>query len=269
MGLRGQANPKTGKTIGASTAPPGVLYMNCDLPDATRQAHVRHSDGSIMELEMPEEGKGGMLKLMAEVVNAINDPKQAMVATVVIDPIGELYRRILEDLSNRAVRPTLNNYGDAGTHLERFCRSLCRSPINTVLCAHEWGYEKVGDEGMEMGIWTGTRSNSVSVGQKIMGMVNIIGYTGLIVQEDGTKRWAAQLITGRGRQGGDRFAALDAVEDVDIQAWIAKIKAHESRAQHPQSAETRPEENPQPAEPEPEPEQPKPARRTTRSRSKT
>jgi hypothetical protein len=216
--------------------------MNCDLPDATRQAHTRHNDGSIMELEMPEEGKGGMLKLMAEVVNAINDPKQGMVETVVIDPIGELYRRILEDLSNRAVRPTLNQYGDAGTHLERFCRSLCRSPVNVVLCAHEWGYEKAGDEGMVMGIWTGTRSNSISVGQKIMGMVNIIGYTGLIEQEDGSKRWAAQLVTGRGRQGGDRFAALEPIEDVDLQAWIRKIKAHESKAAQPAE---------KPAEPQP------------------
>jgi hypothetical protein len=212
-----------------------VLYLNCDLPDATRQAHIRHPDGSIMELQMPDEGKGGMLPLMAEIINTINDPKNDIIRTVVVDPVGELYRRLLEDLSSRAVRPSLNQYGDAGTHLERFCRSLCRSPVNAVLCAHEWGYEKAGDEGMEMGIWTGTRSNSTSIGQKIMGMVNIIGYTGRIEQEDHSVRWVAQLVTGRGRQGGDRFAALDPIEDVDIEAWIAKIKNHEARASSPSS----------------------------------
>lgn len=220
--------PKTGKSIGAGTSPKGVLYLNADLPTATRQVHLRNSDGSIFEPLMPEEGEQKLMPLLAEITRAVHDPNQDVIKTVVIDPLGELYRRLLEDFSRRAVRPSLPLYGDAAVQTERFVRKMLKAPVNCIIVAHEWGYEEADSEGMVKGIWTGTKSGSISMGNKVMGLVDIIGYTALIRNDAGEKLSVAQLFPGKGRQGGDRFDCLGAIRPLNISEWIEAIKANES-----------------------------------------
>jgi len=208
--------PKTGKTTAACSAPPGVLLLNMDLPNASRFARSRHPDGAVMEVAFE-----GMATLIA-VSNAIaQQGTDRMVETVVIDPIGELHRRLLEEASNRAIRPTLNQYGDVGVHIERFCRYLCEQPVNVVICCHESPVKDETTGALERLPFTGT--SNPALGQKLMAMVDVVGYTGVVEQTDGSHSYVAQLINDRGRRGGDRFDVLGDWRTLDLAQWFALI----------------------------------------------
>src|SRR5579875_435622 len=186
--------PKTGKTTGAASAPGPILYLNLDLPNAARFAHLLHG-GEIREAQF--EG----LQTLNDVVHELHSGNTDY-RTVVVDPVGDLHRALLEEASDRAVRPTLNAYGDTSTYVERFCRSLCQAPVNVVLVCHDY---EVRDEatGEVMRLpWTGT--SNPRLGRALMGMVDIVGYTGVVEDEEGELTYVAQLVPAKGRIGGVR-----------------------------------------------------------------
>jgi hypothetical protein len=209
-----------------------VLLLNFDLPNASRQAHLRHPDGSIMEPEIPSftEGTRSLFGFMMEVVKTITAPvapgAEAIIQTVVVDTVGELYRRLLEEFSNRSVRPSLPTYGEVSVQVERFCRALCMAPnVNTILVCHDLLVQN-GEETVSVP-FTGTKAGSVDMGAKLASMVDIVAYTAIIEQEGGEKQAVAQLIPLKGRNGGDRFDCLGDWRPLDISEWIATIAAHE------------------------------------------
>jgi hypothetical protein len=210
--------PKSGKTVGAASAPGPILYLNADRPNATRFAHRLHGD-QIKEA-MPQ-GFQSLVDVVTEITNNAD-----AYGTVVVDPIGELYRVILEDLSGRAVRPKINEYGDTGVHLERFCRALCELPVNVVFVLHETAQKDEDSGGFERLPYTGTSNPALSA--KLMAMVDVIGYTG-VVQAEGEEapKYVAQLFSGHGRRGGDRFGALGKAREVNITEWLDLIHSGE------------------------------------------
>jgi len=211
--------PKTGKTVAAGSAPSKVLYVNCDLPNATRLAH-KMNPGAITEVEF--EGLQTMIDIVTELKKQKSDTSdETGFKTVVVDPIGELYRRLLDEASNKAVRPTLNQYGDVGVHIERFCRALCQLDVNVIIVAHEIADKDEGNGSMMYLPFCGTGNPKLA--QKLMGMVDVVGYTGLIQQEDGTKRYVAQLTPAGGRRGGDRFDVLGDVRETNLSEWYSLI----------------------------------------------
>lgn len=208
--------PKCGKTTFAASGPGGTLLINADQPNATLYAHGRHRDGSLMEV-----GVGGLSTLI-DVVNAI-ESGQTVVNTVAIDPIGELHRQLLEEASDRMIRPHLDHYGDTTVHIERFCRKMCELPVNFVIVCHETPVRDETSGVIEKLPYTGT--TNPALGQKLMGMVDIVAYLG--VTDDGD--YMAQLINGRGRRGGDRFDVLGAARKPDLSEWLKVIhQAHSS-----------------------------------------
>jgi hypothetical protein len=58
------------------------------------------------------------------------------------------------------------------------------------------------------------------LGQKLMAMVDVIGYCGAVETESGPE-YRAQLLTGKGRRGGDRFDALGSWRTLDLTEWFA------------------------------------------------
>jgi hypothetical protein len=203
--------PKTGKTVGAATAPGPILYLNADRPNATRFAHA-HSGQEIREVKA--EG----LQTLIDVVGELMEKGDAY-NSVVVDPVGELYRVIIEGISGRAVRPKIQEYGDTGVHLERFCRALCELPFNVVFVLHETAVKDEDTGGFERLPYTGT--NNPALAAKLMSMVDIIGYTGVVAGNDGEPpKYLAQLVNGGGRKGGDRFGALGAAREINISEWV-------------------------------------------------
>ncbi|CAB4197797.1 phage_P_loop, phage nucleotide-binding protein [uncultured Caudovirales phage] len=203
--------PKTGKTIAAASSPKQVLYVNCDLPNATRLAH-KMNDG-ITEVQF--EGLQTLIDVVVELKNSDT------YKTVVVDPIGELYRRLLDEASNNAIRPTLPQRGDVAVHIERFCRAICELDVNAIIVAHE-----IADKDESLGSmvylpFCGTSNPKLA--QKLMGMVDVVGYTGVVENEDGTKQFVAQLHPAGGRRGGDRFDVLGDVRTTDLSEWYSLI----------------------------------------------
>jgi adenosyl cobinamide kinase/adenosyl cobinamide phosphate guanylyltransferase len=205
--------PKTGKSAGAASAPGHILYLNADLPNALRFARSRDTEQRIYEVEF--EG----LQTLIDIAHALK--QKPTWDTVVVDPLGELYRRLLEDLSNRSMRPSLPTYGDVGTHMERFCRMLCEAPVNAVFVAHEIPVKDEATDSVERLPSTGTKNPAL--GQKVMGMVDIVGST-VMFEKDGENVYAAQLINARGARGGDRFDVLGNWRALNLTEWFEIAK---------------------------------------------
>jgi hypothetical protein len=229
--------PKTGKTIAAASSPGPVLLLNADTGNATRQAHLR-TGGSLFEVAQPDyqEGELQWLRLIAEVSREVAK-EDCEFETVIVDPISDLYRQMLEEGSRRAMRPSLPQYGDVGTHIERFCRYLCKRPnINVVIVCHDLTVKDEGSGDMIAIPFTGTQAGSAVLGKKLQAMVDVVGYTGTVENEEGETHYVAQLIPAKGRVGGDRFACLGKVRDMNLTEWIEAIKAKEqAESQTPNS----------------------------------
>lgn len=222
--------PKTGKTAGATSAPGPVLLLNCDLPNASWFAHQQRDD----LYEVGYEGFQQTLMAIGTAVAAGDATFGGLVPkpvdTLVLDPIGELYRRMLEEFSNRAVSPTLPTYQAVQTHLERFCRAMCETTlVNFVMTAHENPVQDEASGEVQMLLWAGTKSNSLSMSQKLMGMVDVVGYSATVEKEGGGFEYVAQLVNGKGRRGGDRFDGLlqagEIARPMNLTEWFAPSTA--------------------------------------------
>ncbi len=211
--------PKTGKTLGACSAPGPVALLNADLPNASWLAHQRYGE-KVMEINLQ-----GVVTLTDTVLSLRHQIESGVpiVASVVVDPVADLHRTLLEEESKRAIRPSRDTYGNVAVYIERFCRELCRLPVTTVIVCHETVQRDEATGSFERLPFTGT--NNPTLGAKLMAMVDIIGYTGVTEDEGGTRIDAAQLIYQDGRRGGDRFTVLGAWQPLNIEAWIAKVQA--------------------------------------------
>jgi hypothetical protein len=202
--------PKTGKTLAAASAPKPLLYLNGDSGNATRLAHARYQFD-----EVAVEG----LQTFVDVTNALEAPNSPY-KTVVLDPLVEVFRLVLESMTDRVLHPSLPAIGDAGTHLERFIRKLIELPVNVVLVAHEGDPIKNDQTGeVEYLPLVTTRTGSPVFAAKIMAIVDVIGYTGIVRQADTDPKYVAQLIDGAGRRGGDRFGVLGASREMNLTEW--------------------------------------------------
>lgn len=200
---------KSGKTRAAVTSPGPVLLLNADLPNATWYAHA--TVPGFKEIEW--EG----WPTIVEIQDGANKGTLPF-KTVVVDPVNELHGMLLDGLSRGAVSPSLPTYQAANVHVLRFCRALCRSPhVNVVLTCHESPVKDESTGIVEKLPASGTTNPALA--QKLMAMVDVIGYTG-VVEEEGVVEYRAQLISGKGRRGGDRFDALGPWRTLDLGEWF-------------------------------------------------
>jgi hypothetical protein len=105
---------------------------------------------------------------------------------------------------------------------------MCEAPVNFVLVAHDFKLDGDADSPPDYVAWTGTKAGSPSMSRKLMGMVDVVGYTGRVEsQGDTPDRYVAQLVTANGRPGGDRFNVLGHARDLDLTEWFQAIHAAE------------------------------------------
>jgi hypothetical protein len=215
-----------------------VLYLNAERPTAARFARTLYGAEKIREVKLrsplthPDEPPSRALDEAYLYLRNGGEGEQ----TVVVDSIGELFRVLLEEATGGG-KPTLPQYGDVTTKVERFCRSLCDLPLSTVLVAHE---QAIKDE--EIGIFerlpvTGT-SNPM-LGVKLMAMVDIVGYCGRLeaTQEGQADVHMAQLVTANGRRGKDGSGVLGKTRPLDLTEWIQTAAATVAPIPQPQEAQ--------------------------------
>lgn len=244
--------PKTGKTTGAHTAPGRVLYLNFDLKNATLYARsLPENKGRVREPKVPryaaDEQGNSLPQIWGMMTKTVYDAYEGKWDTIVVDPLGELHRRLLEEQTNKTRRPSLDQRGNVLTDIERWCRSLSEAPVNFVVVMHEMQADR-GEETVAIP-FTGTQKSSQgSLGPKLTGMVDFIAYTGSVEVEGEGQRWVAQLRPGRGpdgtdRKAGSRFAPLmsEAYREVNLAEWFTEVGAHTGQAEpaEPEQSTTR------------------------------
>jgi len=203
---------KTGKTTGATSLPGKVLLVNADLPNASRFAHERHGD------KLDEIHATGLQTL----IDVMAAAKAGSYDSIVIDTVGELYRIVLEDLSGRALSPRIQDYGNTGTHIERFARALVEEPVHVAFILHEHPVKDEDSGQIERMPYTGTKNPALA--EKLVAMVDVIGYTG-VVRDSETKEvsYVAQTVNGGGRRGGSRWEVLQPSREIDLGEWVEAI----------------------------------------------
>jgi len=198
--------PGTGKTCGACSAPGPILVLNAEGPGAIRYARSVYGD-AVREVVV----EGG--ETLDEAYLYLKDGEGGE-KTVVLDTIGEMYRTLLEGFGGP--RPTLQNYGDVNTKLERFIRALRDLNLNVILVAHE----QVDDEGGEVTRRPATGGKKLP--EQVMAQVDVVAYTGIVpATDDAPRRYVGQLIEAAGRRAKDRTGALGDIRDLDLSEWIA------------------------------------------------
>lgn len=201
--------PKCGKTTGALTAPGPILYVNAEGPNAAMFARRRSEQGHILEVPVTSPD------VLGEVIKYVEG---GTCETVVLDSLGATFQALLDSLTGGG-KPTLPQYGDVTTMIERFCRHMRDLPVNFIAIAHE---QPVKDE--ESGVierlpYTGT--SNPSLGVKLLAQVDIVGYCGRVKPENEPAKYLAQLFNGGGRRGGDRTDTLGESREVDLTDWLA------------------------------------------------
>lgn len=215
--------PKTGKSGGAvKGAQTPTVYLNADVDNALRYPRRQVPRGTLKVINL----KTGVLAAMKDLERAVQAQPEK-IDRVIIDPLGELYRRLLFEVSQGAVSPSLPNYQTTGFHLESLLRAVAEAPVTSVFVAHEYPVPNEGTGEVEKLMWMGTKSNSEALSQKIMGLVDVIAYTG-VVEQDGAKEYLSTLVNAKGRRGGDRRDVLGDAQPTDVGAWVEQIKASEA-----------------------------------------
>ena len=215
--------PKTGKTAGAASAPGPVLYANADLPARMRFARRKFGDKI-----KPVTVKG--LGTLHDIVRAAYSGE---FATVVTDPVGDVYRILVEERFDGKVpetlsKPALNQFRVVQDELRRYCQKLCEAPINSVFVFHELSVQGENDQEVERTADAGPSKPKLA--KTILGMVDVIGYTFATQREDGV-HYVAQLAPINGRNGGDGFNCLleegKLARELDLSEWLEVIRASE------------------------------------------
>ena len=93
----------TGKTVGACSAPGPILVVNADGQGALAEARRIYGNDKIREVAF--RGKE-TLRSVYKYLNTGGDGEN----TLVVDPIGDVYRILLEEYGSQ--RPSLQQYGD-------------------------------------------------------------------------------------------------------------------------------------------------------------
>lgn len=203
--------PGSGKTTGALSAPGPVLYVNAEGGNAAMFGRRLHANTEIREVVVES---GDTLNEALLYLRGDSD-----VQTVVLDSLGAIFQSVLEGYTGGA-KPTLPQYGDTTTALERFCRALRDLPVNLVLVAHEQAVKDEESGQFEHLPYTGT--NNPALGVKLMAQADIVGFTGRTEADDDhpTARYIAQLIPAGGRRGKDRTGLLGQFPELDLTDWI-------------------------------------------------
>lgn len=199
--------PGTGKSTAAASMPGPVLYLNAESPRALREVRARHEPGHIREF--PITGKQSLIDAALYLRDGGDGEK-----TVVLDPVEDVWRILIEEAAP-AGRATLQQFGDAGTQIERFCRFLVKdSGLNVVLVCHENPMD-TGD-GVVLMPMTGGRKNP----QVLAAMCDVVGYTAVIQSKDAPPRYVAQTIPNERRYAKCRGGILPPVADLDLSEWL-------------------------------------------------
>lgn len=206
--------PGVGKTTCAASAPAPVLWINTEGPGAMTYARRVYGNDKCVEVEF--EGAA----TLTEVIQFCKD-NEDKVATVVIDSIGELHKAMLNEITDArgSQKPTLPEFGEVNTKIERFCRTMRDMKPNLVLVCHE---QMIVDES------TGAMRRMPQTGGRqlpglLCAMVDVVGYCGIQYNDKGEEVYYTNFRSDDTKYGKDRTGMLGVNRRSDITRWLAAV----------------------------------------------
>lgn len=210
--------PGTGKSMGAATAPGPILYLNAEGPGAVRLVHQTYGE-KIREVVV--DGAKTLDEAFLYLRKGEGGEK-----TVVIDTVGEVYRVLLEEISGGRSTPSLQNYGDVNTKIDRFVRALRDLEVNVVIIAHEQ-IEGEGDDQVRRPATGGKK-----LPEQVMAQVDVVAYTAVVPPtDDEPRKFMGQLVEAKGRRAKSRWMdALGSFRELDVSEWVDTVTASTTAA---------------------------------------
>ncbi len=215
--------PKSGKSTAAATAPGPILWLNAEGPGALGYARKTAADRGTRILEVAlnahTPNPAGVLNEVYRHVREGRDPK---VETVVIDTLAKVREALIGQLVQKGSKNSLPQYGQVADKLGGFINSMRDLPVNLVLLAHVDSKESEGEGRIVDPLIGGKLTETVP------GEVDVVAYTSMLPDEDGTRRYYGQLVEGKGRTAGDRSGALAGergFRELNLTEWLAVYRA--------------------------------------------
>jgi hypothetical protein len=201
----------SGKSTAAASAPGPILYLNADGPDALRYPRQLYDNETLREVAVTDG------QVLNEALIMLRNG--AGFGTVVLDTFSAIYTVLLEEKA-KGGRPTLPQYGDVGTAMERFVREVRDLPYHFVVLCQEFSVKDETTGVIERLPYTGT--NNPALGTKVIEAMTIVGYCGRVAAQEGsTAKYMATLVDVPGRRGKDRTDALGTARELNLTEWVA------------------------------------------------
>ncbi len=250
--------PKSGKSTAAATAPGPILWVNAEGPGALGYARKTAAQrGTVIhEVQIGNQAttpnpsavldqvylhvrKGGVPAVQTD-VDYVKEGKSVAArcfraGRVKMRDIGvvkagkvissETEKKVRDALIRQLVvknsKNSLQQYGDVSDKLAGFIAAMRDLPVNLVLLAHVDMTD--GEDGRVVDPLIGGKLT-----EKVPGEVDVVSYTMMVPDEDGTRRYYGQLVEGRGRTCGDRSGGLAAdgsLRELDLTEWLGVYRA--------------------------------------------
>lgn len=207
----------SGKSTAAATAPGPILWLNFEGANALAHARKVAAERGTAIHEVRVAHTDDPRNVLRAAVNHILDGAEPVCRTLVVDTIGKVRAQLASAIGG--AKPTMQQWGMVATELDDFIRHARDMPGNLILLAHEEIKDGEGDEGRITRPLIGG-----SATEKVVGEVDIVGYTGVVEREDGM-HYMAQLVQRGGRRAKERSGALGTIRDLDLTEWLATFRA--------------------------------------------
>lgn len=202
--------PGTGKSTAGATAPgPQIVWVNMDGANALSYPRKLAAERGIEIVELrvavdedPREHIGQALMYAA----------QPDVGTVVFDGVGKLRDAVAFGIGGP--QPALQDWGQVARWLKALITEVRDLNANSLWIAHEQIVEDDSSVIVRPEIDAKGRTAEL-----LMGEVDIVGRTG-VYDDEGERKYGAQLIESDGRRAKDRSGQLGNWRELDLTEWL-------------------------------------------------
>lgn len=206
--------PGTGKSTAAATAPgPEIVWVNFDGANALNYPRKVAAERGVEVIELRVGQDADPRPGIEQAVQYAANPT---VGTIVFDGVGKLRDAVA--LAIGGPQPALSDWGLVAKYLRNLITQVRDLDVNSVWICHEQIVED-GD-GVIVRPEIDAKGRTAEL---LMGEVDIVGRTGAY-EEDGERKYGAQLTEGEGRRAKDRSGQLGAWRELDLTEWLAVFR---------------------------------------------
>lgn len=202
--------PGTGKSTAGATAPgPQIVWVNLDGANALsyprKVAAERGTEIIELRVAIDEDPR-------QQISQALIYAARPDVGTVVFDGVGKLRDAVAFGIGGP--QPALQEWGNVARWFKQTITEVRDMNTSSLWICHE----QLVEDGDKVIVRPEIDAKGRTA-ELLMGEVDIVGRTG-VFDEDGERKYGAQLVEGDGRRAKDRSGQLGTWAELDLTAWL-------------------------------------------------